>query len=137
MRIAPERLHVIRCYDRLPPLPGGMERHWEPGELAAAALAQPRVFDRVGSRFSYSSTNYLLLGRLVERITGRTLRDEIRSRILGPLGLHHTGFALGRGDVHGYMPPVRDGIVQQRPGRDTWRDDASWAWASGDLVSTT
>jgi D-alanyl-D-alanine carboxypeptidase len=118
-------------------LPGVMERRWAPSELAAAALAQPKVFGRVGSRFSYSSTNYLLLGRLVEQRTGRTLRDEIRSRILHPLGLRRTGFAIGRDDVHGYMPPVRDGIVQQRPGRDTWRDDASWAWASGDLVSTS
>jgi D-alanyl-D-alanine carboxypeptidase len=117
-------------------LPGVAERHWQPRELVAAALAAPPVFQDPGSRFAYSSTNYVLLGQLVERRTGRPLATEIRDRILRPLGLRRTGFALRAGDVHGYVPPVRDGIVQSRPGRDTWRDDPSWAWASGDLVST-
>lgn len=38
MSIDPEELHVIRCYFRLPPLPGGMERHI--AELTAAQRAQ-------------------------------------------------------------------------------------------------
>jgi D-alanyl-D-alanine carboxypeptidase len=117
-------------------LPGVMERHWTPRDLASAALAQPRIFEHPGSRFSYSSTNYVLLGLLVERRTGRTLRQEISARILRPLGMRRTGFRPRRTDAHGYMPPVRDGFVQKRPGRDTWGDDASWAWGSGDLVST-
>jgi D-alanyl-D-alanine carboxypeptidase len=117
-------------------LPGVMERHWKPRELVSAALAQPRVFEPPGSQFSYSSTNYVLLGLLVERRTGRTLRQEIGTRILRPLGLRWTGFRPSRADVHGYVPPIRDGIVQEHPGRDTWGDDASWAWGSGDLEST-
>ena len=117
-------------------LPGVTERTWEPRELVARAVAQRRVFENPGSRFSYSSTNYALLGLLVERRTGRTLREEIRARILRPLGLRRTGFELHRNDVHGYQPSIRDGIVQERPGRDAWADDASWAWGSGDLVST-
>lgn len=117
-------------------LPGVSERHWRPAELVARALAQRRVFEQPGSRFSYSSTNYAVLGLLVERRTGRPLRQEIRARILRPLRLRRTGFELRRGDVHGYLPSVRDGIVQEHPGRDAWGDDASWAWGSGDLVST-
>lgn len=117
-------------------LPGVMERSWQPWELVSAALRQPRVFEPPGSRFSYSSTNYVLLGLLVERRTGRTLEQEIARCILRPLGLLRTGFRPWPGDVHGYMPPVRDGIVRARPGEDTWGDDASWAWGSGDLIST-
>jgi D-alanyl-D-alanine carboxypeptidase len=117
-------------------LAGVIQRHWTPRELVSAALAQHRVFEHPGSRFSYSSTNYVVLGLLVERRTGRTLRQEIGARILRPLGLRRTGFRPGRTDVHGYVPPVRDGIVLERPGRDTWGDDASWAWGSGDLFST-
>jgi hypothetical protein len=37
MSIDPGRLHVIRCYERLPPLSGGMERHIQ--ELTAAQRA--------------------------------------------------------------------------------------------------
>src|SRR5262245_15439420 len=115
-------------------LPGVMARHWTPRELVSEALEQRRVFEPPGSRFSYSSTNYALLGLLVERRTGRTLHREITRRILRPLRMRHTGFRPGPRDVHGYVPPVRDGIVLARPGRDTYGEDASWAWGSGDLV---
>ncbi len=40
-----------------------------------------------GKRWTYSNTNYLLLGELVTKITGRSLATEIRERILDPLGL--------------------------------------------------
>jgi D-alanyl-D-alanine carboxypeptidase len=40
-----------------------------------------------GDGWSYSNTNYLLLGLLVEAVTGRTLADELRSRFFEPLGL--------------------------------------------------
>jgi D-alanyl-D-alanine carboxypeptidase len=117
-------------------LPGVMERHWNPQELVSTALAQPRIFWAPGSRFAYSSTNYAILGLLVESRTRHTLREEIAARILRPLALRRTGFRLTRADAHGYVPAVRDGIVQEHPGRDTWGADASWAWASGDLVSS-
>jgi glycosyltransferase involved in cell wall biosynthesis len=38
----PERLHVIRCYERLPPLPGGMEKH-----IASLTAAQRQLGVRV------------------------------------------------------------------------------------------
>jgi len=117
-------------------LPQLMERHWTPRQLASAALARKGAFPHPGSRFSYSSTNYVLLGLLVERRTGHMLRQEITTRILRPLGLHQTSFRLALVDIHGYMPPIRDGIVRARPGRDTLYDDASWTWGSADLVST-
>jgi D-alanyl-D-alanine carboxypeptidase len=45
-----------------------------------------------GTTWSYSNTNYLLLGELVESVTGRPLADEIRERLLDPLGLEHTWY---------------------------------------------
>lgn len=63
-----------------------------------------------GSRFQYSNTNYLLLGKLVEKITGHSLTEEINSKIIFPLGLTHTYFvknlpdhALNKNLVHGYQ----------------------------------
>jgi glycosyltransferase involved in cell wall biosynthesis len=48
MKIDPHKLHVIRCYERLPPLPGGMERHIQ--ELTAAqrglGVRVTQVFNR-------------------------------------------------------------------------------------------
>jgi D-alanyl-D-alanine carboxypeptidase len=43
-----------------------------------------------GSTWVYSNTNYLLLGELVESVTGRPLADQVRRRLLRPLGLEHT-----------------------------------------------
>ncbi len=40
-----------------------------------------------GHLWSYSNTNYLLLGELVRRVTGHSLASEIRDRLLDPLGL--------------------------------------------------
>ena len=40
-----------------------------------------------GTVWRYSNSNYLLLGELVEAVTGRTLAVEIRERLLDPLGL--------------------------------------------------
>jgi D-alanyl-D-alanine carboxypeptidase len=45
-----------------------------------------------GTAWSYSNTNYLLLGELVESVTGRPLATEVRERLLDPLGLEHTWY---------------------------------------------
>lgn len=43
-----------------------------------------------GAEHRYSNTNYLLLGELVEEITGNPIHLEMRTRILEPLGLTDT-----------------------------------------------
>jgi D-alanyl-D-alanine carboxypeptidase len=98
--------------------------------LARAPVAEP------GERYSYASTNYLVLGLLVERVTGNELGDELRERIIGPLALVHTTFEPGVTHlrVHGYRPGIHDGIVSGDP-RDTDGESAAWAWAAGALVS--
>lgn len=70
------------------------ERAYTPDELVG-------MVDQFGAAFEpgteqdwkYSSTNYVILGMLVEQVTGRTLAQEMRQRIIGPLGLTHTFFA--------------------------------------------
>jgi D-alanyl-D-alanine carboxypeptidase len=49
-----------------------------------------------GEGFEYSDTNYLLLGMVLERITGRPCYDEIRTRFLEPLRLCDTVPSVGR-----------------------------------------
>ena len=45
-----------------------------------------------GAGYHYSNTNYLLLGEIIEKVTSRPWYAEVRSRILEPLGLRHTGY---------------------------------------------
>jgi D-alanyl-D-alanine carboxypeptidase len=82
---------------------------------------------------SYSNTNYLLLGAIVERVTGKALGRVLESRIFGPLGLRSTRFdgaprRLKAGDLHGY--DVKGG----RP-IDVSTYTLGGPWADGALVS--
>ena len=92
---------------------------------------------RPASATTYASTNYLVLGLLVERITGNDLAHELRTRIFRPLGLRTTrAFEpdVARLRVHGYRPAIHDGIVSGEP-EDTAGESAAWLWSAGAIVS--
>jgi D-alanyl-D-alanine carboxypeptidase len=115
-------------------------RRWTPGELVRIALDQGLIAEP-GKRFVYASTNYVLLGLVVERATGTSLEHQLHRRILAPLGLRDTSFAPhtripGR-HANGYTPSQHDGIVSTlATARDRSTASASWAWAAGAIVST-
>jgi D-alanyl-D-alanine carboxypeptidase len=60
-----------------------------------------------GSALSYSNTNYLLLGMIVEAATGNTIASELQTRIFEPLDLRHTSYAtsseINESHTHGYF----------------------------------
>jgi D-alanyl-D-alanine carboxypeptidase len=72
--------------------------------MADAILAQPhriwtadQVLDRIGKPYfapgkgwRYSNTNYLLLGVVIEKATGKTVAEQVRTEFLEPLGLERT-----------------------------------------------
>lgn len=64
---------------------------WTNEELLGLALDQPPSFEP-GARFQYSNTNTILLGMIVEEVTGRSLGAELRTRIFEPLGMDHTSY---------------------------------------------
>src|SRR5262245_30263293 len=86
-----------------------------------------------GSRWSYSNTGYILLGRVVEKVSGEPFGQFLERRILKPLGMTqsvydpkpdgpglprgHAAFALG--------PPER--VVEEATG---------WAGAAGALYAS-
>jgi CubicO group peptidase (beta-lactamase class C family) len=45
-----------------------------------------------GSRYSYSNTGYLILGRIVEKVSGQPFGKFLTGRVLKPLGLEHTDY---------------------------------------------
>jgi CubicO group peptidase (beta-lactamase class C family) len=64
-------------------------------------IARERLFDHLknapldfppGEKFSYSNTGYALLGRTIEKITGKKYEDFLRERIFEPLQMQDTGF---------------------------------------------
>jgi D-alanyl-D-alanine carboxypeptidase len=68
------------------------QREWTEQELVAFSTAQPVQF-QPGEQYQYSNTNTVLLGMVVEAITGQTLAEQMALRILGPLGLSGTAYA--------------------------------------------
>lgn len=66
-----------------------------PAEEVAFVLDKKPRF-AAGEGFDYSDTNYILLGMILERITGKPCYDEIRTRFLAPLRLADTVPSVGR-----------------------------------------
>ncbi|MFF8444491.1 serine hydrolase domain-containing protein [Streptomyces californicus] len=60
-----------------------------PEELVAMAMRHSPVFP-AGTGWEYSNTNYVLAGMIIEKTTGNSWEEEVRRRILRPLGLRHT-----------------------------------------------
>jgi D-alanyl-D-alanine carboxypeptidase len=118
----------------------GRFRSWTPRELVALVAGQSPLFPP-GTTYSYSNTNYVLAGLIVEAATGRTLGQELKRRIIRPLGLRDTFFPFNRPDIpgrnaRGYSLPLGDqGPVLDGPLLDFTVYNPSLAWAAGNLVS--
>ncbi len=59
-------------------------------DLAAGICRQRGLNFPPGSRYLYSNSNFLLLGRVVEKVTGQPLREFLDQRIFGPVGMSAT-----------------------------------------------
>ncbi len=82
----PEYFEVPAFLTALKADPG---RERTPAELLAFVLDAKPLFP-VGKGWAYADTNYLLLGLVVEKATGKPLFDEITRRLLRPLNLKRT-----------------------------------------------
>ncbi|MEM9693033.1 MAG: serine hydrolase domain-containing protein [Myxococcota bacterium] len=107
------------------------KRDYTPDELLAASLRNDPYF-APGLGWRYSNTNYIALGMIVERVTGRALFDVLRSRFVAPLGLDDTALE-GAEPLPGELARgfSRDG--------ETDLTDAytlSWAWSAGAITSS-
>lgn len=79
---------------------------WQPDELLAYAREKTPAF-APGTDVGYSNTNYILLGMIIEKITGKPFYDFFEQRIFKPLGLKFTSFAakeqVPAGIIRGYV----------------------------------
>src|SRR3954447_17399563 len=105
-----------------------------PQELIRTGLSQPPT-NAPGERWSYSNTNYIILGLLIEHLTGHRYATEVNRRIIGPLHLRDTYFPGNNPYIRG---PHSKAYVQWTDGslRDVSDFNMSWAWAAGELIST-
>jgi D-alanyl-D-alanine carboxypeptidase len=82
--------------------------------------------------FTYSNTNYLLLGQLIEEVTGMTYAAAIRRDLTSPLGL---GGRIVAQDEQRPVPPLAPAAVRGRTRYLPNRALASGTWAAGGMAS--
>jgi len=108
-------------------------RKWTPHEILKITIKH-KPYCKPGERWGYSNTNAIILGIIIEQLTGNRLEEEINKRICKPLNLSNTylpiaPFIFGE-YCHGYI---------KKNENDTFEDvsilDPSMAWAAGGMIS--
>jgi D-alanyl-D-alanine carboxypeptidase len=82
------------------------------------AVSQAPAF-QAGRSWSYSNTNYLALGLVIEQVSGRSHAEELSARVLEPLGLEHTELAT----------------TSRLPDLDDRGTNPNLPWAAGGMVA--
>jgi D-aminopeptidase len=86
----------------------GLDKPARPEDLLAACYRNGHLNFEPGSRFLYSNTNFLLLGRIIERLTGKALGEVLAERIFRPLGMTSTQLAAG---IDAVIPNLATGYL--------------------------
>ena len=114
-------------------------RDWTPEELIAEANKVGTLGKPGSSIAHYSNTNYIMLGRIIEKVTGNSWEHEVESRIIQPLDLKNTT-CLNEGNLKEKMVP---GYLKTSEGYQSLLDhpwysrvSASVAWAAGGIASS-
>ncbi|MDV9178314.1 serine hydrolase domain-containing protein [Streptomyces sp. W16] len=106
-------------------------------QLVRLSLKHSRT-NAPGAAYSYSNTNFVVAGMLIEKLTGHSVGTAYRDRIIKPLKLRDTFYVHpdtkipGR-HAHGYLTPDRAGANPV----DATDQTVSWAQSAGALISTT
>ncbi|GGU81295.1 serine hydrolase [Lentzea flava] len=109
-------------------------KHWEPRELVAIATSKPLDFPP-GTKWSYSNTNYIVAGLLVEKLTGKPYEKAVEQRILKPLHLNATEVPGDNPNING--PHAHGYWTANGKPSDITRINPSVAWSAGEMISTT
>jgi len=113
---------------------------WKPEELIAHILDMPPV-NAPGAAYSYADTNYLLLGLIIEKASGKTYYGELERRILKPYKLKDTEPSVRpvlRGLVPGYSNFGRQlfGFADEKTVQDgKYVFNPQMEWTGGGLIS--
>jgi len=98
-------------FDSSGSIPAALAAHpaaaWTPNQVLAQ-IGNPKFAP--GAGYYYSNTDFVLLGLVIEKATGKPLANLVRSELLTPLGLGHTFYQVTETptgpEAHGYLKPV-------------------------------
>ena len=103
-------------------------RQWRPEELIAIGISKPVQF-APGTNWGYSHTNYVILGRVLEKIAQMPLADALRLYVLQPMGLKQTtAFAtpvIPAPVLHAFSSERRE-VLGIKPGVPFYEEATFW-----------
>lgn len=115
------------------------DKVWKPAELVAYLLDEKAPFE-AGKGWDYSDTNYIVLGMIIEKVTGRKFYDEANRRVIKPLKLTDTIPQDGPrlpGVVQGYAGPNNPfGGTDAMIVNGKFAINPQFEWTGGGYVST-
>jgi D-alanyl-D-alanine carboxypeptidase len=96
------------------------------------------VTNAPGAAYSYSNTNFVVAGMLIEKLTGHPVATEYQNRIFTPLNLTDTFYvhpdtAIPGTHANGYLTPDEAGGALV----DSTEQTVSWAQSAGAIISST
>ncbi|MHB1422973.1 MAG: serine hydrolase domain-containing protein [Gemmataceae bacterium] len=138
------RARDITLYDLMTHTSGYPDYY--PLDFVDRRLGKPIALDRLlaeyaggkldfepGTRWSYSNTGYLLLGRVIEKVTKEPMKEFLRRRILEPVGMKHSVFDPGS-EVAGMAQGHTSFALG--PTEPAQREADGWLHAAGGLYSS-
>ncbi|MFD4398537.1 serine hydrolase domain-containing protein [Kitasatospora sp. NPDC058478] len=108
-------------------------RVFTPDQLLAYGYKHPANFPP-GSKFQYSNSNYILLGKVIEKAGGEPVDQFLKDQVFSQAGLNGTVFPTDAT----FPDPHARGYTDQTPnGQTTDATDwnPSWAWSAGAVIS--
>lgn len=105
-------------------------------DMVRLALSHQPTFTPPGSGWSYSNTDYLLLGMIIQQVTGESWARQVQDRILTPLGLHDTSVATGQ-FIRGPHPQGYERFPDVAGPYDVTRQTITGGKPDGSMISTT
>ncbi|MFE1313820.1 serine hydrolase domain-containing protein [Streptomyces sp. NPDC058755] len=105
-------------------------------QLVTLSLKKPRT-NAPGAAYSYSNTNFVVAGMLIEKLTGHSVKTEYQNRILKPLKLTDTFYVHPDTKIpgrytRGYLTPDTAGAQLV----DATAQTVSWAQSAGAMISS-
>ena len=110
------------------------KRVWTPRELVDVGIRHQPDFPP-GQGWHYSNTNYVLLGMILEQVTGKKIQTSFDEKIFKPLKLTQTSWPIGAALPNPYAHGTTVQTLDDKLDDATHRNP-SWAFTAGELVST-
>ena len=108
--------------------------HWTPWELVNYTRENQAAVGMPGKKFLYSDTGYILLGMIIEKVTGKTFDQNLREEIFLPLQMNDSYLMFYAEPVNGKREIEKIWFLNREVSE---YESLSCDWSGGGIISTT